>query len=150
MFRSDNLARPTPASEVVRTEDFFNQTAILVLKRGVALSGVVQNESGAPVPTATARMTTPENGGHSPVIAKVDAEGRFEFKKLKPGTAQLAVQAGGYAPDLRSVEPWRRTWRRSPLCWAKATRSEAASWTRTTNPSRARTCPSPPSTTARR
>jgi peroxiredoxin len=102
MFRSESAPNYT-GSEVVRTEDFFNQTAILVLKRGVALTGVVQNEAGAPVPTATARMTTPENGSYSPVIAKVDAEGRFEFKKLKPGPAQLAVQAGGYAPDTRSL-----------------------------------------------
>jgi peroxiredoxin len=101
-FRSESAPNYT-GSEVVRTEDFFNQTAILVLKRGVALTGVVQNEAGAPVPTATARMTTPENGSYSPVIAKVDAEGRFEFKKLKPGPAQLAVQAGGYAPDTRSL-----------------------------------------------
>ncbi|RYZ22591.1 MAG: TonB-dependent receptor [Chitinophagaceae bacterium] len=62
------------------------------------LQGRLTGPDGAPVPAATVQLL---NTGHQ---ALSDANGRFVFRGVRPGTYTLVAGGGAYASILRSVE----------------------------------------------
>ena len=69
---------------------------VLVIRRGVAVAGSVADLTGQPITGASIREV--QNRQEPPLSAKTDGTGRFEFKHVRPGGLQLAVQAKGFSP----------------------------------------------------
>ena len=61
-----------------------------------AILGQVTDATFSPIPGATVTITNRETGLKR--TAKTDAEGRFNFPQLKPGTYWVKVEADGFAP----------------------------------------------------
>jgi hypothetical protein len=62
-----------------------------------AIVGQVIDATNASIPNATVTITNRETGLQR--SAKTDAEGRFNFPQLKPGTYTVKVEALGFAPQ---------------------------------------------------
>ncbi len=63
-------------------------------KGKAALYGIVTDQTGAVVTTATARVTGPSG----PVTSTVDARGQYTLNSLSPGQYKFTVTAQGFAP----------------------------------------------------
>ena len=86
----------------VEIADLIKDKAVLVMKRGLLVTGIVTDESGRGVGGASVRQFEEDR----PVAASsiiTTREGRFEFAVDKPGKIVLAVQAQGFAPETRTV-----------------------------------------------
>ena len=119
------LAEPAPTSEasmpaatkrVERTEDKALRAAPETKGADrVGVSGTVLDRFGTPI--AGARVTVAADTGFPVDLelerefswlerqrAQTDAQGRFRFERIQPGSLQLAVRASGFAPHaLRGV-----------------------------------------------
>lgn len=91
-------AAPRPTIAELR-----DQTGLLVMDKGLAVTGLVLDQRGQPLAGAVVsknddrlRVDVPET--------RTDAKGRFRFDHVAPGDLVLTVQAAGHAPDLRRVK----------------------------------------------
>jgi hypothetical protein len=64
---------------------------------GYNVSGVVTNDKGKPLPSATVFI------GGSQRVTPTDANGRFNFQNMPAGTFKVSVQMLGYAPLTRNI-----------------------------------------------
>lgn len=62
--------------------------------QNASLGGQVQDPSGAFIPAASVTITSTERGFSSTI--KTDADGRYSFPNLNPGTYDLSVDAAGF------------------------------------------------------
>jgi RNA polymerase sigma factor (sigma-70 family) len=69
---------------------------------GVAVNGRVLDRAGQPIAGARVGQGSNRQQGATPEVT-TDAEGRFVFPGVAPGTVILTVQAAGHAPELKSV-----------------------------------------------
>lgn len=84
----------TEASAPANTAAATN--AILIIKRGVMVSGVVRDTSSQPIERATVRQV---NNRAGPLLsATSDGFGRFELRHVPAGEFMLAAQADKFAP----------------------------------------------------
>lgn len=88
---------PTPPIEELR-----NRTAIMVMKKGLSVSGKVVDTRGLPIEGALVAQGSDRFGSNYPKT-KTDSEGWFTLKNAKPGGMVLTVQASGYSPDVKQV-----------------------------------------------
>lgn len=65
-----------------------------------SLSGIVHDESNAPVTSAELRLA---RGGHLEQSARTGADGRFEFKSVAPGDLEISVRRMGYRVSNRNL-----------------------------------------------
>jgi protocatechuate 3,4-dioxygenase beta subunit len=81
-----------------------DMSAVLVMKKGISVSGRVLDSDGKPI--AGARLVLGRgrfSGGNEPE-ARSDAQGRFRFRQVKPGEAMvLTARAKGRAPEQKRV-----------------------------------------------
>jgi hypothetical protein len=63
------------------------------------ICGIVQDQSGAVIPVATAELSA----GDTHLNAKTDSAGRFCFEYLEPGEYQLAIQTQGFQTFRQKV-----------------------------------------------
>ncbi len=99
-FISDDMYGMTPKPTIAQLRD---RGGVMVLKKGLTVRGrVVDAGSGAPIEGAEVAQGRDRFGSHYPET-KADADGRFEFRNVKPGELVLTVKAGGHAPDLKVV-----------------------------------------------
>ncbi|HYV04702.1 MAG TPA: two-component regulator propeller domain-containing protein [Blastocatellia bacterium] len=64
-----------------------------------SIVGVVQDDQSAPVANATVRITTQD----FEASAQTQADGRFEFKKLKPGKYRLTASAARFRKETLNI-----------------------------------------------
>jgi protocatechuate 3,4-dioxygenase beta subunit len=88
---------PVPPRRELR--DF---TAVMVLKSGVTLSGVVRDDKGNPIHKAVVQLGS---SGHSSKTIQTDEQGCFEFKNCDEGRLHLSVLAEGKSPQARRILP---------------------------------------------
>jgi RNA polymerase sigma factor (sigma-70 family) len=69
---------------------------------GVTVNGRVLDRAGRPIAGARVGQGSNRQQGATPEVT-TDAEGRFVFPGVAPGTVILTVQAAGHAPELKSV-----------------------------------------------
>lgn len=82
---------------------FRQRTVKLVLKRGLAMRGVVRDESGQPIAGATIESNlTTSLRGTSKVTA--DTGGRYEMKSVRSGDLTVRVRASGFATHLQRLK----------------------------------------------
>lgn len=73
-------------------------SATLVIKRGVAVSGLVADVNGQPMEGASVRQI--HNRQEPKLSSTTDALGRFELKHVPSGDLELAIQAKSCAPTV--------------------------------------------------
>ena len=72
-------------------------TGLNALGAGFAVRGKVTDAAGAPIPGAVLRLD--ENY----LWAVTDADGRFVFESVEPGSYRMETGSLGYAPDIRTL-----------------------------------------------
>jgi RNA polymerase sigma factor (sigma-70 family) len=72
---------------------------VVVLERGIAISGRVVDREGHPVHGARIGAGRDWFGSDPPVV-ETDGDGRFSLKHLRPHDTAIAVQAKGHGPEL--------------------------------------------------
>jgi hypothetical protein len=65
-----------------------------------SVSGIVHDESNAPVTSAELRLA---RGGHLEQSARTGADGHFEFKGIAPGDLEISVRRMGYRVSSKSL-----------------------------------------------
>ena len=101
---------------------------MVVLHKGLPVTGRVLDRDGRPIAGASVRLGDPFRQPTALVTnVKTDTEGRFRIGNT-PMKDALLVQAAGYAPELASVKV-RRISRRSSSASARAARSRDGSST---------------------
>ncbi len=83
------------------TEQLKTQTAVMVMKRGVAVGGYVVDETGESVVDAAVMIG--ESRYSSASKKKTDEKGLFVFENLSGGINFLTVQADGFAPESMEI-----------------------------------------------
>lgn len=91
-------ATPKPSMESLRA-----MTGVMVMKKGLTVSGIVMDTDGKPVFDAFVAQGSDRNGSHYP-DTRTDKQGRFSFSNAQPGEMILTVTARGMAPDLKPIE----------------------------------------------
>ncbi len=98
-FASDISYGVTPKPTMAQLRD---GTGVMVMKKGLTVSGIVRDSEGRPLPGATVAQGSDRWGTHYP-DTKTDAEGQFRFTQVPPGEIVLTVQVKGHAPDLKTI-----------------------------------------------
>ena len=91
-------ATPKPSIASLRA-----MTGVMVMKQGLAVTGVVKDTEGNPISNAFVAQGSDRWGTHFP-DTKTDKDGRFHFSNVEPGEMILTVSANGKAPDLKRIE----------------------------------------------
>lgn len=99
-FISDTRYGETPKPTIERLRD---QTGVMVMKKGVTVTGRVLDGDGMPVEGASVAQGSDRFGSHYPEIM-TDAQGRFIFRNVKPGELVLTVQTRRHAPELKRIQ----------------------------------------------
>jgi len=86
---------PKPPLEKLR-----DRTGVMILKKGITVTGRVLDTNGRPIERAWVMQGTMRLGTEYPTVG-TDQDGRFHFDHVRPGELVLTVQAKGYAPDLQ-------------------------------------------------
>ena len=104
-YVSDRFYEDTPDPPL---DELRARTAVMVMKRGVTLSGTVRDNNNKPVAGARVKLGVDRWGSPHPPDTETDAEGRYRFQ-VAPGSHVVTVVARGYAPDLRHLPAVQRT-----------------------------------------
>jgi|GEM_PF-1521247 peroxiredoxin/protocatechuate 3,4-dioxygenase beta subunit len=81
--------------------DFLAGDAVLVIRHGIALSGIIVDNTGKPVPgAAILRDHQWRNRG---AMLQSDDTGRFNISNLRPGQMVLTIQARGLEPQTLAL-----------------------------------------------
>jgi beta-lactamase regulating signal transducer with metallopeptidase domain/protocatechuate 3,4-dioxygenase beta subunit len=120
-YISDHLSRiitPIPVTEQPPIEKLFDQTAVMIMRKGGTIQGRVTDKDGKPIRNAAIHESEYYWFGSKKPRAQTDGEGNFRIAGIKPVTAApntwrslkgvdnaaiLTVQAAGYAPELIDV-----------------------------------------------
>jgi RNA polymerase sigma factor (sigma-70 family) len=93
------------------TDALLSGNAVLVMKRGLTLNGMVRDQSGQPVENAlvlTASSYSTTGGDSEPIedftSPRTDKEGKFAATGLPPGSREISISAEGFAPQVMSVD----------------------------------------------
>ena len=104
-YLSDDLRPghiPLPISRQPPIEKLRDLSAVMVMKKGLTVSGKVTDKRGKPIIGARIYDTEDYWWRSTKPFAETDAQGQFQ-SNANPGTVTWSVQAPGYAPDLRVV-----------------------------------------------
>jgi beta-lactamase regulating signal transducer with metallopeptidase domain/protocatechuate 3,4-dioxygenase beta subunit len=97
-YISDRGLAEISAAEQRQVED---RTAVMVMKKGLPVSGTVTDPQGKPV--AGAAVTAGDYSPNQPGVS-TDPQGHYRFASLAPGGTVLTVTRPGLAPALRSID----------------------------------------------
>ena len=86
-----------------RMAQLRNGSRVMVMKKGIPVSGVVRDAEGRPIAGAQAILETGSVVTGNPKTT-TDARGGFRFPPLPQGDAVVVIQAKGHAPDLREIK----------------------------------------------
>ena len=92
-----------PARRVPAPEDLRNQSAVMVMARGLPLRGTVLGDDGKPVKDAAVSLSWKPSDRYVRNTAKTDKAGRFAFENARPGKQAICVQANRFAPALEEI-----------------------------------------------
>ena len=91
-----NVTQPPPP------EQLHNMTGVMVMKKGVGISGTVLDESGRAIPGV--KVTEGDNRSPDLPTRTTDASGNFQFPYSADGLTTLTFQAPGYSPELKIID----------------------------------------------
>ncbi len=104
-----DVSAMAPGFAPARTLDVRVPASGLVLRLagGARLAGLVMEDGGGPVPAFVVNVMLRQGPLERYAFAQarfIDAQGRFEFGGLKPGSYVVQVSAAGFVPSEREVE----------------------------------------------
>lgn len=83
--------------------DYLAGRALMPMKRGLVVAGIVLDEAGQPV--INAKVTQGHDYRKPEASLSTDGEGRFRFQNARDKETTLTVQAIGFAPQDRKITP---------------------------------------------
>jgi RNA polymerase sigma factor (sigma-70 family) len=90
---------------IMTPEGLRSRSGLIVLHKGIPVTGRVLDREGRPIAGASVRLGDPM---HQPGLwvttVKTDAEGRFRIGNVAMNEAPLTVRAAGHAPELMSLK----------------------------------------------
>src|SRR5262249_52371705 len=90
---------------IMTPEGLRSRSGVVVLHRGLPVTGRVLDRDGRPIAGGSVRLGDPMRHVTAWVAnLKTDAEGRFRIGNTAMREAPLSVQAAGHAPELMSLE----------------------------------------------
>lgn len=99
-FLSDEMFGETPVPPLPKLRDL---TGVMVMKKGLSVSGKVLDDQGQPIAGAKVYQGGDRFGSNYPET-KTDAAGNFRFPHCRPGNELvLTVTAKGKSPDQKSL-----------------------------------------------
>ena len=98
-YISDSLPAMLSAAQQRQVED---RTAVMVMKKGIPLTGTVTGPDGKPVAGAT--VTVGEGYGPKKPTASTDQQGHYRFASLAPGRTVLTVIGPSLAPAMHGID----------------------------------------------
>ncbi len=101
-FQTDADTRNYVQPNRIALGSLHSGRAVLVLKSGLSLGGMVTDEQQNPI--ANAKLQFGENFDDKGPAATTDAKGAFTLNSLKVGTGHIAVTAPGFAPERLAVD----------------------------------------------
>jgi beta-lactamase regulating signal transducer with metallopeptidase domain/uncharacterized GH25 family protein len=116
-YVSDHLSRaiiPIPVTEQPPLKNLFDQTAVMIMRKGNMLQGRVVDEDGQSISNAKIHNNEYYWFGSKTARARTDRDGNFQIAGVDPGGEQLGrydnatlltIEAAGYAPELVNVVP---------------------------------------------
>lgn len=90
----------TPPAEMAKLRD---GSRVMVMKKGLPVSGVVLDSEGKPVAGASVAHAKNRTATGNP-ITTTNPQGEFCFPHAAPGELVLVVQAKGHAPELQQIK----------------------------------------------
>jgi Carboxypeptidase regulatory-like domain len=96
-------APASPDIVYLAEQDFRQQTATMVLKSGLIVSGSVVDEQGKPI--ARAKVIEKRDWRDSWAAQLTGADGRFRLANTSPGELVVTVEADGYVASDRTIHP---------------------------------------------
>jgi protocatechuate 3,4-dioxygenase beta subunit len=94
---------PMPITPQPPIEKLRDLSSVMVMKKGIEVTGTVTDKSGKPIAGAKIYDTDDYWWRSSKPFAETDTNGQFR-SNASPGMITWTVQAGGYAPDLRVIQ----------------------------------------------
>lgn len=93
---------PAPAQQNVSFEALRAQTSVVVMRKGIPVTGKVTDAAGRPIPNAV--VIWGHGGKHmNTERCRTDGAGQFRFQVATTGPQKVAVVAKGWMPDLRAI-----------------------------------------------
>jgi len=86
---------PVPPVKALR-----DLSSVMVVKRGITVSGVVRDENGSPIAGALVQLG---GGGCAMKSTRTNKDGRFELRNCEKGAEHVSVQARRKSPEIRRV-----------------------------------------------
>jgi len=94
--------------ELLPTAKLRDLTSVAVMKKGLAVTGLVSDANGRPIPGAKVQQGSDRHGTSYPTT-KTDATGAFRFANSTAGPMVLTFQADGFSPEMQPVEVGPKT-----------------------------------------
>ena len=101
-FHTDVDSLTTTLTDRVKLADLHASTAILVLKSGLAIRGLVTDEARKPLPGAKVRFG--EFFGDDNPGATTSSDGAFVVNGVPAGLGHITITAAGFAPERLAVD----------------------------------------------
>ncbi len=101
-FANDGNDRGFSSGNILKLQDLRAGTAVLVLKRGPTLRGIVTDERQLPVSNAEVRFG--EFFAETDPKTSTSEDGSFVLPNLSPGQGHITITALGFAPERVGVE----------------------------------------------
>ena len=79
-----------------------NNSAVMVMKKGIAVSGTVTDPNGKPLTDALVALGEDRFGSGLP-STRTDKAGKFRFANLAPGGQVVTIVKPGLAPTIRNL-----------------------------------------------
>lgn len=90
--------------QLVTTQALRDQTAVIVMHRGVVVSGTVTGADGNPLPGALVIRGDRPYWDEGSQEVRTDADGRYQLPSLPPDPMHLTVVAEGWMPEWRAIQ----------------------------------------------
>jgi hypothetical protein len=87
----------------VTMEQLRNETAVIVMRRGIPVTGTVRDAEGKPVKQALVVWGDDPYQQEGKQETYTDSQGVYRFPPLRPAPTTLTVVAEGWAPDMKKV-----------------------------------------------
>ena len=99
-------SRPGELQKIAGLEstDFRNRTGVIVMPRGVRVTGTLKNSDGDPIDQALVVFGDAPYMDQGSQEVKTNSKGVFEFPPLPMGKLRVTVMAEGYRPETQVVE----------------------------------------------
>ncbi|MGD0517195.1 MAG: carboxypeptidase regulatory-like domain-containing protein, partial [Thermoguttaceae bacterium] len=99
-FVEQGLIRPS----ALEIEKMAKQTSVMVMKKGVAVTGTVTDPDGKPVANALVAQGRDRFSSIGTYTTRTDKDGHYRITLVDPRNYILTVISPGLAPDLRNID----------------------------------------------